>query len=440
MNNLINIMWLKVKLWLSNPAQNLWVQPALGALFAIGFSALASITHYVIPERWLIEVGALTLSDLLDIISGSMLAVSTFSLSIMVSALVATSSSISPRARILVMSDASTRLAITSFITAFIYAVIAKISLELQLYGAGGRLVMFVGTLIVLMYLIFTLIRWVQTLSNLGSLLDTVEKIETAVKAQLATYRQHPQHGITGIKPSATPKTRIFCPRTGYLTHIEFELLNDWCQENRCHIHIALNMNEFAARDDVLFDVYAKDDCTLDAKAWANLDKKLNEFAIISSAPSHQSAPLYGIQLLAEIAERALSPAVNDPTTAFQTVSVITHLLADVRPASDGEALDYAHLSIVPFCASAFIQPYYPLARDGVGHTGFIIHMLHCLHIIHRTAPEFDLQEAAVLMAERIYLLAQHHTDYDAELDRLSQAWRSYFGHLPLPTNRIKHQ
>ena len=137
-------MWLKFKLWLSNPAQNLWVQPTLGALFAIGFSVLASITHYFIPERWLIEISASTLSDLLDIISGSMLAVSTFSLSIMVSALVATSSSISPRARVLVMSDASTRLAITSFITAFIYAVIAKISLELQLYGAGGRLVMFV--------------------------------------------------------------------------------------------------------------------------------------------------------------------------------------------------------------------------------------------------------------------------------------------------------
>lgn len=426
-------MWLKIKLWLSNPAQNLWVQPTLGALFAIGFSVLASITHYFIPEHWLIEISASTLSDLLDIISGSMLAVSTFSLSIMVSALVATSSSISPRARVLVMSDASTRLAITSFITAFIYAVIAKISLELQLYGAGGRLVMFVGTLIVLMYLIFTLIRWVQTLSNLGSLVDTVEKIESAVMTQLATYRQYPQHGITGTKPTATPKAVTYCRRTGYLTHIEFELLDEWCQKHHCHIHIALNLNELAARDTVLFEVYAQDGCTLDAKAWATLDDKLNEFAVISSAPSHQSAPLYGIQLLAEIAERALSPAVNDPTTAFQTVSVITHLLSDVRPSQDDEALDYAHLSIVPFCVTQFIAPYYPIARDGVGHTGFIIHMLRCLHIVHRTAPESALQDAAVLMAERVYLLAHHHTDYDAELDRLDQAWRSYFGHLPMP-------
>ena len=426
-------MWLKFKLWLSNPAQNLWVQPTLGALFTIGFSVLASITHYFIPERWLIEISASTLSDLLDIISGSMLAVSTFSLSIMVSALVATSSSISPRARVLVMSDASTRLAITSFITAFIYAVIAKISLELQLYGAGGRLVMFVGTLIVLMYLIFTLIRWVQTLSNLGSLVDTVEKIKSAVMAQLASYRQYPQHGITGAKPTAAPKAVIYCRRTGYLTHIEFGLLDEWCQKHHCHIHIALNLNELAARDTVLFQVYAQDDCTLDAKAWANLDDMLNEFAVISSAPSHQSEPLYGIQLLAEIAERALSPAVNDPTTAFQTVSVIAHLLADVRPAKDDEALDYAYLSIEPFCASRFIEPYYPIARDGIAHTEFIVHMLRCLHIVHRTAPETALQDVAVLMAERIYLLAHHHTDYDAALHQLDQAWRSYFGHLPMP-------
>lgn len=59
--------------------------------------------------------------------------------------------------------------------------------------------------------------------------------------------------------------------------------------------------------------------------------------------------------------------------------------------------------------------------------------MLRCLHIVHRTAPETALQDAAVLMAERIYLLAHHHTDYNAALHQLDQAWRSYFCHLPMP-------
>ena len=77
-------MWLKLKLWIANPAKNLWVQPTMGALFALFFSVLASFSHLFIPERWIIDIKAETLLDLIEIISGSMLAVTTFSLSIMV--------------------------------------------------------------------------------------------------------------------------------------------------------------------------------------------------------------------------------------------------------------------------------------------------------------------------------------------------------------------
>ena len=109
-------MWFKLKLWWNNPAENLWFTPTLGALFAILFSLFATASRYFIPNTAVPNISIDTLSNLLDIISSSMLAVTTFSLSIMVAAFASASTSGTPRAYKLMMSDDNTRLAITSFI------------------------------------------------------------------------------------------------------------------------------------------------------------------------------------------------------------------------------------------------------------------------------------------------------------------------------------
>ncbi|WEI10749.1 DUF2254 domain-containing protein [Acinetobacter soli] len=136
-------MWYRLKLLLSDPSKNLWVHPTLGAIFAILFSLLASVGNYLLPEHYVPHISAETLSSLLDIIASSMLAVTTFSLSIMVSALASTSNTATPRARLLIIEDDYTRIAIASFISAFIYSVIAKIALGLKYYGTEGRFLLF---------------------------------------------------------------------------------------------------------------------------------------------------------------------------------------------------------------------------------------------------------------------------------------------------------
>jgi uncharacterized membrane protein len=52
--------------------------------------------------------------------------------------------------------------------------------------------------------------------------------------------------------------------------------------------------------------------------------------------------PRFGFRILVDIANKALSPAINDPTTAVQALDQIHHLLLDVgrRKLDDGEARD----------------------------------------------------------------------------------------------------
>lgn len=419
-------LWLKFKLWLANPAENLWVQPTLGAAFALLFSILATISHYFMPDSWLVDIKAETLSDLLNIISGSMLAVTTFSLSIMVSALAATASSVTPRARVLVISDANTRTAITSFISAFIYAVIAKITLGLEYYGSSGRLIMFVGTLLVLVYLIFTLIRWIQTLSNLGSLGDTLNKMERSIGNSLANYRQQSNLGINSTHPTGVILTRISAGQTGYLAYIGVEQLNTWAKNHHCHIHITSSLNQLLANDECLFELYALPECNLNEEETERLSKTLRGLVSIQAKPNYTQDAVYGIKALAEVGQRALSPAVNDPETAVQTVSLITRLLLDTK-AKESELPSYEHLSIVPNSADQFGHVYYSLARDGKDDSSFIAHILHCLAMLKRNAPETSLQQQAELEASKIYLMACENVKETTEKSMLNKAWQTYF-------------
>lgn len=123
----INSVFAKLKFYWTDPSKTLWVQPTFGAMFAIVFSLIAKINSDILPSDWVIDVETDILSDLIGIVASSMLAVTTFSLSIMVSALSAVANGATPNARVMIVADDSTRIAISNFISAFIYAVIVKI-------------------------------------------------------------------------------------------------------------------------------------------------------------------------------------------------------------------------------------------------------------------------------------------------------------------------
>lgn len=431
----------KLKLYLTDPSKTLWVQPTLGAMVAICFSLFASVAGRILPQQWVLDIQADTLSSLIAVIASSMLAVTTFSLSIMVSALSATASSATPNARMLIMADGSTRIAISSFISAFIYSVIAKTALGLQYYDKEGRFVMFVGTVLVLIYLIVTLIRWVQTLSTLGSMGDTLIKVEKNASEGLARFRNSPNFGMMDKPPVGSADLCIVANQTGYLNYLLVADLQQWAEKHHCHIHIRHCMGSFISRDTPLFDIYVlplpkqsdkqTDVCDVYQMDSNDIRQALNELIHINPSHSHHQDPRFGMLVLGEIGHRSLSQAVNDPSTAERTMTLITRLLIDTK-ASDDEITQYTHLSIKPFTANIFIESVFlPLARDGVGSFDFMMHMLACLAKIHHHAPEPEMRQAALTEGQKIYQLIHHYHDYTPDRQLLTALWVREFGTTP---------
>ncbi len=93
-------------------------------------------------------------------------------------------------------------------------------------------------------------------------------------------------------------------------------------------------VGDFIARGDPLF-LLAEEQRPVDVRA-------LQQTVSVGPERTMEQDPRYGFRIIVDIATKALSPAINDPTTAVQALDQIHHLLLHLgrRKLDDGEARD----------------------------------------------------------------------------------------------------
>ena len=351
-------------LWIKDGGNSLWVKPALGSVFAIVFALFATLTDKLVPADTLPSIDTDTIKNVLNVIATSMLAVTTFSLSIMVSSLSSVASGASPRATELVMGDDSTQNAIAAFISSFIYAVIAQIALGIGFYGPSGRFVLFIATVIVLLYLIYTLVMWVKTLSTLGRMGNTLGKLEAAATESMIAYRRAPRMGARPQLGAAVAGIEVLANRVGHVRYIDMAALQGHAMQAGGLLHIRVRPGAQVYPGTVLAACESADGFNAAA---------LREAFIVGAARTYRQDPRFGLIVLSEVAQRALSPAVNDPGTAIAVMNTLARVLIDARPGSASEdeqagdvPPDFDRLTMPELDESDFVtQSFDAIARDG---------------------------------------------------------------------------
>ncbi len=356
-------MWYRIKIWFRQPQNRLWLWPALASLLSVVAALAASLGNRYVDSDFFPDIDREALDDLLSVIASSMLSVTTFSLGIMVSAFGAAANGATPRATALVMGDDGTRQAISAFIAAFIYAVVAKIALGIGYYGQTGRFILFVWTLGVLIYLIVSLLRWVRTLTSLGRLSNTLNKIEATSLRAIDAFRLHPHMGgLPGPAeaPAGTPVSTQ--RRVGYVSHIDVDELEKLACTLGGPIHIRVRPGSFVGPRHTLAIAAAEID--------EAVERSIRDAFVLSDQRSFDQDPRFGFIVLSEVAQRALSPAVNDPGTAIQVMSILCRLLVRLGQPVDASAADPApyrpHLTVVAIDSDDFVTDgFEPISRDG---------------------------------------------------------------------------
>ena len=135
---------------LAQLTRTLWVRASLYALLAVVAALLSILVQRLLPGPLPVTIGADAVERILDILASSMLAVTTFSLSVMVAAYSAATANATPRATRLLMQDTTTQNVLGTFIGAFLFSLVGLIALSTEAYDENGRVVLFAVTLLVI--------------------------------------------------------------------------------------------------------------------------------------------------------------------------------------------------------------------------------------------------------------------------------------------------
>ncbi len=283
-----------------------------------------------------------------------MLAVIVFTVGAIVTAYNSASSSGTPRILVILFRDRASNKATSSFIGAFIYGVIATIAIKSGVFDKTGVFLIFILTIFVFAWIIFTFIVWIDSIAKLGQVRTLLTKTEDQALATVGKYIKNRYQGCNKLIEDKIPEKSIpiLASDYGFLNDISFESLNEFCKNLDAKIYIVKYKGKHLTSSEVVAYIKCSETLTKD---------KLTELSsnfIITNEKSFNEDPIFGIEILSEIAAKALSPATNDPTTAINVIDTVNRCLSCLFDSNttNGQQVIYENLYIKDIAIDRFVR------------------------------------------------------------------------------------
>jgi uncharacterized membrane protein len=337
-----------------------WFRASLYSVLGVATALLALAVAPYIPDEVPTKIGSDAVDNILGVLASSMLAVTTFSLSIMVAAYGSATNNVTPRAISLLVEDPTTQNTLSTFIGSFIFSLVGIIALSTGLYGDKGRVVLFAVTIGVVVLIVYALLRWIDQLSGLGRVAETTARVEDAATKALCQRMEQPFLGgcPLAVDARALPGARPLYPtKVGFVQHIDMPALGVLTKEESSSVYIGVLPGTFVEpTQPIAWSVGIGEEC----------EGQLRDAFVIGAQRTFDRDPRFGVTVLAEIASRALSPAMNDQGTAIDVIGrgirVLSHLS---RPVAPEEPLFRRVFAPGLSVADMFDDFFTPIGRDG---------------------------------------------------------------------------
>ncbi|OTP65306.1 DUF2254 domain-containing protein [Caballeronia sordidicola] len=404
-------------------AKRLWFRASLFSILGVLTALLALAIKQYIPGGLSTKIGSDAVDNILGIIASSMLAVTTFSLSTMVSAYGSATSNVTPRATPLLVEDSTTQNALATFVGSFLFSLVGIIALSTGAYGDQGRVVMFTVTIGVIALIVYTLLRWIDHLARLGRLGETTDRVENAATQALKDRLKHPNLGGESMSTKAlipTSARLVFAADIGYVQHVDMPSLASLTKADKDSttgpaIYVFAVPGSFIEPSKPLAATTHVDESG---------DAKIAAAFTIGVRRSFDQDPRFGVCVLTEIASRALSPAVNDPGTAIDVLGRGVRLLSILAKFDEAAANNDGRFKrvYVPDISidDLFDDFFTPIARDGASLVEVCIRLQKALASLARVDdPRFS--RAAKLHARLALKRAEHALPISDDKDQIKR-------------------
>lgn len=387
--------------------QTLWWRPALWSAAAVAAAVASFMVDSWVSPDWLPKLPSDVVDDLLHIMASSMLVVSTFALSVLASAYASASSAGTPRATRLVVAEPRSQKAVAVFLAAFIFSVVGVVALGTGRYGASGRMALFVCALAVLAWVVVSFMRYIDVLSRIGLVSHTIETVERAAAKSLHQYARQPLGGARAADAPPAGARPVRGQQTGHVQFVDVPALQALARSCDGQVHVAVQPGDLVHPAQPLAWLRAEAiDTGAPGEAEAQApsgDDAVRKAFVIGTERSFEQDAGFGLIVLSEIAQRALSPAVNDPGTAIAVLGSQTRLLIEALATPlDAEAQVCDRVTAAQAVPQALVAiAYEAIARCAMAQPDVMLQWLRHIAALVDNAPP-AVQAAALDLVQRV--------------------------------------
>lgn len=323
----------RLRSWWFTIAQSLWFVPTL---MTGGAVVLAIVTPWfdqtVLQDRraeigWLFGGGAEGARGVLQAIAGTMITVTALVFSLTVVALQLAASQLSPRVLHTFMSDRATQVVMGSFIGTFTYALLVLRVVRAPLEETGGFVPSLSVTVAITLALgcVGLLIFFLQHVTNAMRASVVINRAADAARSLIdQIYPDDADQAADQQRPVTMPIQPAVVVRaeaSGYLQTIDTDELVRLAEREQLMIRPDPTVGSFVLPGALLAAVWPAD--ALEDET----ERAIRAAFGLGVERTLQADVAFGLQQLSDIAVKALSPGINDPTTARICVDRLSELL-----------------------------------------------------------------------------------------------------------------
>jgi uncharacterized membrane protein len=298
---------------------SLWVLPAVASLAAV---AAVRLLHGIEKAMdWQSPVDPDTARAMLGTIASSLLTSVVFVCSALLVAVQLVSAQLTPRIITVVFQDRVTKLSLTLFAFMFTFSLaslvrvtsaVPLLTAHLAVYGALAGLAVF-------FYLMDHLGKSLRPSGALRTVAGVACNVIESVYPQRLAERTGGGPSPTEHLPGGEPTAMIASATDGVVLAFDHEGLLALARRADCVIEMVPQVGDYVAAGDSLFRVFGG--------GAALSEMALRESIAIGQERTLEQDPTFAFRVLVDVALKALSPAINDPTTAVLALDRIQHLL-----------------------------------------------------------------------------------------------------------------
>lgn len=417
---------------------NLWFVPAIFCLCSFGFITAFYFIEQEYLQSWDIsdylfqgstdDAKAITVTLL-----SAMITMATLAISITIVVLSLAASQLGPRLIKSFMSDRKTK----DFIGLFFATVIACFVLTIILHSRTSEAItpqITISLVFVMCFInLFVLLGFVHHVAK-SCIADNVilrvsHDLKDALNRLTKDVQSTPNDKETTRKnwPSDFDhvSTHIFFERSGYVQHINYEKMADYCAEHNLYVRITFKPGRFLVSGEDGVHVYSK------SKKSEKLKEKIRHYFIIGENRTPTQDLEYSVRHLVEIAIRALSPGIND---SFTAMTVVDHLASAIAILFEKETAathfydDDGQLRIqatqsddAAIVFTAFDQ----ILHSSEGMPSMMRHLLKRFTVLVKLAPDQNAKKALLLQLRGIEHCLKNMTCYVSDEKELNKQTKS---------------